>query len=200
MARNARGLPAVNILPPEYRRTYLTRAQRMLLLLLAAAVAVVVLSSLPYQGERQEIVRLQAEERRLTTEIQQLQPQLDQAEQLRQEIASLRLELEQLQQLEGVIGGDRLRWDPLLTDLLVSAPPGIELAGVTKEEGALAVIGASSAGFSALVRYVRRLDANDSVAEVIIDTTQARSVDDGNSGAESEEVIDFSLSLILAEG
>lgn len=199
MAQKVQGPPAINILPPEYRRAYLTRAERMLLLVLAAAVVVVAFSFQTYRGERQEVARLQAEEQRLTTQVQELQPQINEAEQLRQEIATLKQELGQLQQVEAVIGSERLDWDALLTDLLVATPPGIRLAGVTKEGRVLTVVGTSSGGFGALVQYVRQLDANDDLAEVIIDSTQTRTVANEGSGAGPQEVIDFSLSLLLAQ-
>lgn len=183
---------AINILPEEYRKRYLTWREGALLAMLLVGLVALVFSLQRLSDQREKTSALRAEERRLTTAIRALAPQGPQAEQLRQEIARLQATLAKARKERGAILAPRFNWEALLPRVFVSLPRGIELTAIERTPGRLVIAGASYEGFSALEQYYNQLVGAPGVAKATVDRADLTDVD----GADSYLL--FNLTMTLA--
>lgn len=171
--RHARPL-AINILPEEYRKRYLTRRESGLLALLLIGLAALALVYPRLSRATDQSAALRAEERRSVAATRALAPRVQQGEQLRQEIAGLQAQLAKTRKERAVALAPRLNWEALLAGVLVSTPRGIELTSIESGSRQLVVEGASYEGFSALESYYGQLTRTPGIAKATINRTALR--------------------------
>ncbi len=186
------GLPAINILPYEYRKRYLSRLEGILLLVLLAGALLAVISFQGLQAARDETAVLRERESRQRAANNSFKPQVEQAAALRQKIAKLQATLDKAQKTRDVLAVQRLDWGGLLSPVLLNLPSGIELTAIAKDlKQQMIVDGVSRNGFAPFEQYYNQLNSTPGVSKVIITRTEAKEEEEGN-------LLVFSLVLTIA--